>query len=71
MYTFSDIKVDSLKHVPRFTTSGNVAQDTTVTLHVGDKGPFTKIFPDGQNSIDIIKAWQQLMLNEVNAIVGC
>jgi hypothetical protein len=65
-----DVRVLSVKDVPKAGDLGRFATVTRVVIMVGDHGTFTKDFPLGENTPEIINAWKQQKANEVRAIVG-
>lgn len=64
------VEVSAVKDVPVADRQGKFATVTRVTIMVGEHGPFTKDFPEGANSPEVINAWKQVKANEVRAITG-
>lgn len=50
--------------------TGNITSSTRVTIKVGNFGPFTKDFPAGQDSPEIIQAWKADQQRQVQVVTN-
>lgn len=66
----NDVTVISIKQTPAVGADLKIRNVTRVSIMVGEHGTFTKDFPAGQDSPEIINAWKQQKKNEVNAILN-
>jgi hypothetical protein len=55
------------KHVPRIGRDNQFHNTRVVSIKVGDFGPFTAEFAEGQDTPDHINAWKQEMVRQVQA----
>jgi len=64
------VHVDKIAHVPSVDNNLRMVNVTRVTIHVGEHGPFTKDFPEGQDGPETINAWKNQKALEVQSVVG-
>jgi hypothetical protein len=62
------VRVISITHVPLVGSDLKITRWTRVTILVGDFGPFTKDFAQGQDTPDDINAWKLQQQQAIHTI---
>lgn len=64
------VKLVALNHVLSVGTDLRYMRVTRVSITVGQYGPFTKDFPEGQDSLEQIQQWKRDQLMAVQALAS-
>lgn len=64
------ITLISFLHIPQIGINNAIKNVTRVTILVGGYGPFSKDFPQGEDSIENINAWKMQQQQQVKMVAG-